>query len=183
MKEALRLLLKEHAYRYREAPFKLKSGIESNHYVDCRPVIMHPFGAKLAGELLSDVIYELIPKVDIIAGVVLGAVPLVDEVVTRDFALQGAARGKAYVRPGAKGHGTQSLVELDFMSRLQQAVRPLTAVLLEDVWTTGGSARKAKETLKNEGIEVLGTIALVDRSEPGSLAPDHSIFRLSDLLR
>lgn len=181
MRDQLKNLLKNHAYSYRKEPFKLKSGLESNHYVDCRPVVMHPLGCSLAGGLLSDSIHERMPSIDIIAGVVLGAVPLVDEVVSQDYVRQGIARGKAYVRPEPKSHGTQNLVELDFVSQVYKSVRKLTAVLLEDVWTTGGSAAKAKAALKDVDIEVVGVIALVDREEPGFSPPDYAVFTLSEL--
>ena len=40
-------------------------------------------------------------------------------------------------------------------------------VIVEDVVTTGGSSLKAVERAREEGLEVLGVIVLVDREEGG----------------
>jgi orotate phosphoribosyltransferase len=40
-------------------------------------------------------------------------------------------------------------------------------VIVEDVLTTGGSALKAVERAREEGLEVVGIISLVDREEGG----------------
>jgi orotate phosphoribosyltransferase len=38
-------------------------------------------------------------------------------------------------------------------------------VIVEDVTTTGGSSMKAVERAREEGLEVLGIVTLVDREE------------------
>jgi orotate phosphoribosyltransferase len=61
-------------------------------------------------------------------------------------------------------------------------------VLLEDVFTTGGSALKSVEVLKAEGYDVIGVIGLVDREEGAAEAfaaanmPYVSVFKKSELL-
>jgi len=41
-------------------------------------------------------------------------------------------------------------------------------VILEDTITTGGSTLRAVESLRSEGIDVAGVIAVVDRDEGGA---------------
>jgi len=58
--------------------------------------------------------------------------------------------------------------------------------VLEDVVTTGGSTLKAIERCRQEGLDVRGVVALVDREEGGKAAVEaagvviRSLFRRSD---
>jgi len=52
LREKLFNLLKEKAYR--KGKFILTSGKESDFYIDCRPVTLHPEGAYLVGKLLFE---------------------------------------------------------------------------------------------------------------------------------
>ncbi len=60
-------------------------------------------------------------------------------------------------------------------------------VVVDDVATTGGSAAKAIEACRAEGLTVLGAIALVDREEGAAEAidgewdcPSDRLLRLSE---
>ena len=64
------------------------------------------------------------------------------------------------VRKEAKQHGTGKLIEGPF----REGDR---VVVVEDVITTGGSALKAVDAVRNAGGSVLGVLALVDRQEGG----------------
>jgi orotate phosphoribosyltransferase len=64
------------------------------------------------------------------------------------------------VRKEAKTHGTGKLIEGPFL----QSDR---VVVIEDVVTTGGSALKAIEAVRNAGATIIGVLALVDREEGG----------------
>ena len=63
-------LLKEKAYRKGE--FKLSSGKTSEHYVNCKPVILSGEGLQLTSAALLKVI-----KTKVVGGLTLGADPLV----------------------------------------------------------------------------------------------------------
>jgi orotate phosphoribosyltransferase len=82
------------------------------------------------------------------------------------YAIAAASRGSELevdafsVRKEAKGHGTGRLIEGNF--RAEDSV-----VVIEDVITTGGSARRAAEAVRAEGGKVLGVLAVVDRGEGG----------------
>jgi orotate phosphoribosyltransferase len=67
------------------------------------------------------------------------------------------------VRKESKGHGTGRLIEGNF--------RPGDAVVVvEDVITSGESARKALRAIEEAGGTVLGVLAVVDREEGGKAA-------------
>jgi orotate phosphoribosyltransferase len=64
------------------------------------------------------------------------------------------------VRKEAKAHGTGRRIEGNF-----QSGDPV--VVVEDVITSGGSARSAIDAVEAEGGRVLGVLAVVDREEGG----------------
>ncbi len=67
------------------------------------------------------------------------------------------------VRKEAKGHGTARQVEGNFREGAP-------VVVVEDVLTSGGSARKAVEAVREAGGTVLGVLAVVDREAGGAAA-------------
>jgi len=84
---------------------------------------------------------------DLIAGVATGAIAqgaLVADLMSLPF---------VYVRPSAKGHGRQNLIE----GRLSPGQKVL---VVEDLISTGGSSLKAVEALREAGAEVLGMVAI-----------------------
>lgn len=180
----LKRYLTENAYKFQEHPFKLKSGLESQHYLDCRSVLLHPEACYYASWLLRSYIHLTAESNNIrgIAGVVLGACPLVDEISSIEHKERGNFWHKIYVRKEEKGYGTNKLVETDFWLEQRKNMSWIQIILVEDVWTTGGSAIKAKEVLKEAGYDVIKTICLVDREEPDTLAPDFALFTLEEIL-
>jgi orotate phosphoribosyltransferase len=86
------------------------------------------------------------------------------------------------VRKEPKAHGTGQQVE----GPIQTGDR---VVIVEDVITTGGSAFKAVEAVKQlEGVEILGVLALVDREEGGRERLEshglqvHTLTRASEIM-
>ena len=65
------------------------------------------------------------------------------------------------VRKEPKGHGTQAWIEGPALSLNTEVT------VLEDVITTGGSAIKAVEKLRDAGYTVSEIITIVDRQEDG----------------
>lgn len=101
------------------------------------------------------------PETIAVAGLTLGADPMVT--ATSVVAVyEGRSIAPLIVRKEAKGHGTQAYIE----------GLPLPpdspVVVLEDVVTTGQSALKAVERLRQAGYQVIGIIALVDRHQGGA---------------
>ena len=153
MKEELLELLKKDAYKKGE--FKLSSGKSSEHYVNCKPVTLTGRGLTLASLLLLSNV-----KTDYVAGLTLGADPLVSGVALVS-ALDNRLVNALIVRKEPKGHGTQAWIE----GLLPPEKTNVT--VLEDVITTGGSAIKAVNKLRDAGYVVDNIVAIVDRQEDG----------------
>ena len=146
MKKELIDILKKYAYKH--GRFTLSSGEESEHYVNCKPVILTGKGLEVVSTMMLDYI-----DTACVAGLTLGADPLVSGV-----ALVGKGAG-LIIRKEPKGHGTQSQIE--------GPLPPIgtTVTVLEDVTTTGASAIKAVEVLRNAGYHVNRVVTIVDRQE------------------
>jgi orotate phosphoribosyltransferase len=162
---------------YREGDFTLSSGQKSTYYINGKQVTLHPQGALATGRLLLGL---LAPEVVAVAGLTLGADPIVTAV-----SVVGAYEGRdvpaLIVRKTVKAHGTQVYVE----------GLPLPAgslvVVLEDVVTTGQSAMLAVERLREAGYRVEEVITLVDRQQGGAAFYEsqglkfQSVFTIADL--
>ena len=164
MKEELLELLKKHAYKKGE--FKLSSGKTSEHYVNCKPVTLSGRGLTLASLLMLQEV-----KTSYVAGLTLGADPLVSG-VSLVSALDSRLVNGLIVRKEAKGHGTQAWIE----GLLPPEGTVIT--VLEDVITTGGSAIKAVEKLRDAGYVVNTVVSIVDRQEDDEA---NSAMKLSGL--
>ena len=151
MQEELLELLKNYAYKKGE--FKLSSGKTSEHYVNCKPVTLSGRGLTLSSLLLLKEV-----ETSYVAGLTLGADPLVSGVALVS-ALDSRMVNALIVRKEAKGHGTQAWIE----GLLPPEKTKVT--VLEDVITTGGSAIKAVEKLRDAGYEVDTVVSIVDRQE------------------
>ena len=174
MKEELLELLKKDAYRKGE--FTLSSGKTSEHYINCKPVVLTGRGLTLASLLMLmhvDTTY--------VAGLTLGADPLVSGVALVS-ALDRRLINALIVRKEPKGHGTEAWIE----GKLPPEGTEIT--ILEDVITTGGSSIKAAQKVADAGYKVRRIVSIVDRQEGGSEAIKEagfesiSIFKLEDLI-
>ncbi|QPN64751.1 orotate phosphoribosyltransferase [Synechococcus sp. CBW1004] len=155
---ALLRLLAERAYR--RGSFTLASGRTSEHYVNCKPVSLSGQGLALLGASMLELVE---PGAAAVAGLTLGADPLVSAVALQ-AALAGRDLDALIVRKEAKGHGTGAWLE----GPLPPAGSRIT--VLEDVVTTGGSALKAVNQLREAGYVVEQVVAIVDRQEGGAEA-------------
>ena len=153
MREELLELLKKDAYKKGE--FKLSSGKTSEHYVNCKPVT-------LTGRGLTLISMMMLEHVDtkVVAGLTLGADPLVSGVAVCS-ALDMKLIDALIVRKEPKGHGTGAWIEGP------EFPKGTKVTVLEDVVTTGGSAIKAVEKLRDAGYEVNRIVSIVDRQEGG----------------
>lgn len=158
----------------RRGHFTLASGRTSDLYIDARLTTMHPDGLSLIGPLALELLQasQWGRDVTAVGGLTLGADPIsyaisyASALATR--AATGAGAGnprraplRAFtVRKEAKAHGTGKLVEGPFEAGDRVAI-------IEDVITTGGSARRAVEAVRAAGGQVAGVLALVDREEGG----------------
>ena len=155
MKEEFLKLLKENAYKKGE--FKLSSGKTSEHYVNCKPVILTGRGLTLASIMLLECVEEGSVAV---GGLTLGADPLVSGVAVVS-GLDRKTMDALIVRKEAKGHGTQAWIEGPTLPEGSKVT------VLEDVITTGGSSIKAVKRLRDAGYVVNRIVSIIDRQENG----------------
>jgi orotate phosphoribosyltransferase len=143
---------------YQEGQFTLSSGQTSSYYINSKQVTLHPQGGLAVGRILL----SLLPEDTIaVAGLTLGADPMVTA-TSVVAAYEGRSLTPLIVRKEAKGHGTQAYIEGPTL--------PVgsSVVVLEDVVTTGQSALKAVERLRQAGYAVNLILALVDRLQGGA---------------
>src|SRR4028118_907156 len=143
---------------YKEGDFVLSSGQRSSYYINGKQVTLHPQGALAIGRLLLS---QLPTDTQAVAGLTLGADPIVSAVSVVS-ALENRPIPALIIRKESKGHGTMAYIEGPSLPAGAKVV------VLEDVVTTGQSALKAVERLREAGYDVNQVIALVDRQQGGS---------------
>lgn len=156
--ELLKML--EDAGAIRHGHFELSSGLHSAMYVQCALVLQYPrFAEKLGQELAAQFSGSEIGAVvsPAIGGLIIG---------------QEVARALPETPTGdsRSGGGVPAIfVERDASRKMSLrrgfSLRPGQRVLVvEDVWTTGGSTREAIRVVEETGGAVVAAGALIDRS-------------------
>ncbi|QNL22555.1 orotate phosphoribosyltransferase [Hyphobacterium sp. CCMP332] len=141
-------LLKSSAVRLSpEKPFQWASGWASPIYCDNRLTLSYPEIRNDISTGLIDLVKTYFPVADCISGVATAGIPQASIIADKmNLPL-------SYVRPNPKSHGMQNQIE----GRIEKGSK---CVMVEDLISTGGSSLKAVEVLRNEGIEVIGLIAI-----------------------
>ena len=142
--------------------FVLASGRRSSFYIDCRLTTMSAEGLVLIGRLGLEAIRRAGWSPRSVGGLTMGADPVAYAIAAAS-ASDPPILDAFSVRKEAKTHGTGRRVEGNFSAGH-------CVVVAEDVITTGGSALKAIEAIREEGGTVLGVLAVVDREEGGRAA-------------
>jgi orotate phosphoribosyltransferase len=155
--ERLRRLLLERSVQ--RGSFTLSSGRQSTYYIDCRPATMSAEGMVLIGRLGVGAIRRAGWKPVGVGGLTLGADPVAYAIAAASLGSDGSIDAFT-VRKEPKEHGSRRLIEGNFHSG--DAV-----VIVEDVITSGDSARRAAVAVEQAGGRVLGILAVVDREEGG----------------
>ena len=143
----------------RRGDFVLASGRRSSYYVDARVTTMSGRGQVLIGRLGLRAIEEAGWQPHVVGGLTLGADPIA-YAIAHAASLSGRSLDAFTVRKEAKAHGAAKLIEGGFESGM-------SAVIVEDVITTGDSALRAADSVTKAGGIVLGVLAVVDREEGG----------------
>lgn len=153
-KQTLLAELREHSLIIGEVT--LASGASAQYYVDARRTLMRPRGFRAAGELIAAAAHEL--GAEAVGGPATAAIPPACGAI----AVPGGGNLVAFfVRSQRKEHGLQRWVE----GPVEAGVRCL---VVEDTVTTGGSTATAIERVREEGLEVAGVVAVVDRLAGGA---------------
>ncbi len=152
-RQALLAELREHSLVIGEVT--LASGSTAQYYVDARRALLRPAGFRAAGELIAAAAVEA--GASAVGGPATAAIP-------PSCAALAAPAGDGlvgfFVRGERKQHGLQRWVE----GPVEEGARCL---VVEDTVTTGGSTVKAIERIREQGLEVAGVVAVVDRLAGG----------------
>src|SRR5580692_6602038 len=144
--EVLKLL--EQVGAIRTGHFELSSGRHSGTYIQCALVLEHPKHAEQLGHALAERFRDLSIACVIspaLGGVIIGyevarALGVRSLFVERDRSGQMTLRRGFEIKPGER------------------------VLVIEDVWTTGGSTRETIGVVEQEGGLVVAAGALIDRS-------------------
>jgi orotate phosphoribosyltransferase len=135
----------------------LASGRTAAYYVDARRALLAHRAFTAVGELAASEARRLGAKA--VGGPTLGADPIACAAIAADEQLKGF-----FVRKERKEHGLQRWIEGPPIEPGERAL------VVEDVVTSGGSLVTAIERVREEGIEVVGALSVVDRLAGGAAA-------------
>jgi orotate phosphoribosyltransferase len=149
--------LREHALVIGDVT--LASGERTGYYVDAKRALLRPAAFRAAGELVTAEAAER--NATAVGGMTMGADPLACAAIAVPG---GEGLVGFFVRKERKEHGLQRWIE---GPELDRGARCL---VVEDVITTGGSTVSAIERVRDEGFEIAGVLAAVDRLAGGAEA-------------
>jgi len=156
-RETLKALLLERSVRVGD--FTLSSGAKSEYYVDARQTTMTAEGQRLTGKIAYDLIEAADWDVTHVGGLTLGADPVTYAIAHHSTSRERLLDGFT-VRKEAKDHGAGRQIE----GGLPTDAR---VVIVEDAVTSGASAIRAIDAVREHGATIVGVICLVDREEGG----------------
>jgi orotate phosphoribosyltransferase len=143
--EVLELLKESRALL--EGHFELSSGKRSDRYVQCALALQHPAKAGLLGVALGEKFRD--ERVGVVVGPAMGGL-IIGHEVARFL--------------GARFLFTERVDGRMALRRGFEVRRGERALVIEDVVTTGGSAREVVDLLRTLGVQVVGVGSIVDRS-------------------
>ena len=161
-RETLIAELREHALVLGEVT--LTSGATASYYVDAKRAILRQPGFRALAELVAAEARERGARA--VGGMTMGADPIASAALS---ATGGEDLLAFFVRKEKKQHGLQRWVEGPL---LEAGTRCL---IVEDVVTTGGSTVKAIERCLEEGLEIVGTVSVLDRLAGGGEAIEAAV--------
>lgn len=163
-----------------EAIYPLASGALSKYYIDCKIALSYPEAREIIGDLILEQIGSV--HIDAVGGLQLGAYPMA-LAVSDAFYRRNRETVRAFVvRKEPKTHGLKKHIEGD--------VREGDSVLIvDDVITSGKSTADAIVKSREEGLNVIKAIALIDRQENNGAAniercgvPFNALLTLQNLI-
>lgn len=153
--------------------FTLKSGLKSPIYIDLRQIITYPKLLEQIGQAYLPLLKEL--KFERLAGLPYAAIPIATAIsLAGNYPM-------IYPRKEAKAYGTKAEIEGEYHTGE-------TAVIIDDLATTGGSKFEAIEKLTGAGLLVKDVVVLVDRQSGAKESLEqagyamHAVLTISALL-
>ena len=150
----------ETAGAIRHGHFALSSGLHSGMYVQCALALQYPRYAETLGKALAARFAEA--EIEAVVSPALGGLIVGQEVAralpepASKLMVQGAGVPALFVERDARG---TMVMRRGFALRADQRV-----LVVEDVWTTGGSTQEAIRVVQEAGGRVVAAGALIDRS-------------------
>jgi orotate phosphoribosyltransferase len=147
----------EKAGAIRHGHFELSSGLHSGTYVQCALVLQYPRFAEKLGQALAALLSDA--RIDAVVSPAMGGLIIGQEVAralpAHSDAIGGGVPAMFVERDGS---GTMCM-------RRGFSLRPdMHILVVEDVWTTGGSTQEAISVVEEAGGRVVAAGALIDRS-------------------
>ncbi|HEY3840125.1 MAG TPA: orotate phosphoribosyltransferase [Bryobacteraceae bacterium] len=145
------LKLFEQTGAYLKGHFRLTSGLHSPEYLQCALVLRYPAHAESLGRALAAELEKLTGgrSIDIVVSPAMGGVVIGHEV------------GRALGVPAIFTERENGIMTLRRGFRIEPGA---TAVVVEDVVTTGGSTREVIDLLRGAGAQILAAGSIIDRS-------------------
>lgn len=134
-------------------PFTWASGMRSPIYCDNRVTLSYPKVRTYMRQQFAKAIQEEFGDIDLIVGVATGGIAQ-GALVAQELGLP-----FAYVRSTSKGHGLENMIE-----GVVEAGQ--SAVVVEDLISTGGSSLKAVKALREVKCNVKGMVAIFSYNLP-----------------
>jgi orotate phosphoribosyltransferase len=137
---------------YLHGHFRLTSGLHSPEYLQCAKVLQYPVHAEAFGRALAIRFREMAngEAIPLVASPAVGGLIIGHEVArslgARFQFTERDAAGKMVLRRGFEVEAGE------------------TAVVVEDVVTTGGSSREVIDLLRDYGVKIIAAGSIIDRS-------------------
>lgn len=148
MKEVAKILLDIKAVTLSpRAPYTWASGIKSPIYCDNRLTLSYPKERKVVEEGLKKLVEEKFPQAEYIMGTATAGIPHA-AIIASELNLP-----MGFVRSSNKDHGKQNKIE-------GKIIEGAKTVVVEDLFSTGGSSIEAALALRSAGFDVLGIVSI-----------------------
>lgn len=148
MKEIAKILLDLKAVSLSpKSPYTWASGIKSPIYCDNRLTLSFPKERNIIEEELKNLIEDKFPEVQYLMGTATAGIPHAAIIADKMQLPMG------FVRSSNKDHGKGNKIE-------GKIIEGAKVVVIEDLFSTGGSSIKAANALMEAGFEVLGVCGI-----------------------
>lgn len=131
----------------KEGHFRLTSGLHSDHYVQCSQLLKYPWLAEKVCAALAEKFLE--EKPDVVIGPAIGGILVAYEVA------------RALKVPALFAEREEGVMTLRRGFKVEPGQK---VIVIEDVFTTGGSAQEVIALAQNMGGNVIAAGSIIDRT-------------------